>query len=318
MRPGQAIIICSKPASKKGEAMPRKPLFAVDFSPYTEKLLGCAGELAQYGLNEIALLYVLESKKHADYGDHKNPAFEAEKKEAEEHLDNLAKELEQGGIKVRKLLRWGNPAEEIIEAAREEDADLIFLGARGKGFISRAFLGSVSERVVKLADRSVMIQHCRETRDDGGYSCENACSSIFGNILVACDFSKYADSVQPILVDLARTLCTPITLLHVVEGKSDMGYEPLDKFKKEQVKEEMHRLEELSYELSGFCKSVKLDIVNGSPPSAILSYAEEMDASLVILGAFGSRGITPDLLGSVTERVMRKSDRPVMILKSRR
>lgn len=297
--------------------MARRLLFAVDFSPYTEKLLGCASELAQYGLNEIALLYVLESKKHADYGDHKNPAFEAEMKEAEEHLEKLAKELEGGGMKVKRLLRSGSPAREIVSAAGEEDADLIFLGARGKGFISRAFIGSVSERVVKLADRTVMIQHCRENKDHGGYSCENACSSLFGNILVACDFSKYADSVRPILVDLARTLCTPVTLLHVVEGKSDMGYETMDKFRKEQAKEEMRRLEEISYELGDYCKSVRIDVVNGSAPSAILAYAEEMDASLIILGAFGSRGISPDLLGSVTEKVMRKSDRPVMILKSR-
>ncbi len=297
--------------------MARKLLFAVDFSPYTEKLLGCAGELAHYGLNEVAMLYVLESKKHADYGDHKNPAFEAEVKGAEEHLGKLAAELEAGGMKVTRLLKSGTPAQEIVDTAREEDVDFIFLGARGKGFINRAILGSVSERVVKLADRPVMIQHCRVVKDNGGYSCENACSSLFGNILVACDFSKYADSVRPIIVDLARTLCTPMTLLHVVEGKSDMGYEPLDKFKKEQAKEQMARLEDMSYELGYYCKSVKIDVVNGSTPSAILAYAEEMDASLIILGAFGSRGVTQDLLGSVTDKVMRKSERPVLVLKSR-
>jgi nucleotide-binding universal stress UspA family protein len=295
--------------------MARKLLFAVDFSPYTEKLLGCAGELAQYGLNEVALLYVLESKKHADYGDQKNPAFEAEKNEAEEHLDKLADELAAEGMKVTRLLKHGSPAPVIVDTAREEDADLIFLGARGKGFINRAILGSVSERVTKLADRSVMIQHCRVTKDEGGYSCENACTSLFGNILMACDFSKYADSVKPLLMDLASTFCTPITLLHVVEGKSDMGYEPLDKYKKEQATEQMSKLEDLSYELGNYCKSVKMDIVNGSTPSAILAYAEEMDASLVILGAFGGRGASADLLGSVTEKVMRKSDRPVLILK---
>jgi nucleotide-binding universal stress UspA family protein len=296
--------------------MARKLLFAVDFSPYTEKLLGCAGELAVYGLNEIILLYVLESKKHADYGDHKNPAFEAEEREAEEHLAELAGELEEQGMKVEKLLRHGSPAPVIVETAKEEDVDLIFLGAQGKGFLNRAILGSVSERVVKLADRSVMIQHCRVIKDNGGYSCENACSSLFGNILVACDFSKYADSVRPILIDLAKTLCTPITLLHVVEGKNDMGYEVVDKHRKEQVKEEMEKLEEMSYELGDFCKSVRFDIVNGSTPSAILAYAEELDASLIVLGAFGGGGVSASLLGSVTEKVMRKSDRPVLVLKS--
>lgn len=296
--------------------MARKLLFAVDFSPYTEKLLGCAGELAQYGLNEVDLLYVLESKKHADIGDHMNPAFEAEMKDAEEHLGNLANELEAQGMKVTRVLKHGNPAAEIVDTAKEEEADLIFLGARGKGLLGRAFLGSVSEQVVKLADRSVMVQFCRVIKKKKTYSCENVCSSLLGNILVATDFSKYAESVRPLVIDLARTLCTPMTLLHVVEGKSDMGYETLDKFKKEQAKEKMQKLEEMSYELGDFCKNVRMDIVNGDPPSAILAYAKEINASLIIMGAFGARGVTQDLLGSVTERVMRKSERPVMILKT--
>ncbi len=296
--------------------MAQKLLFAVDFSPYTEKLLGCAGELAQVGLNEVVLVYVLESKKHADYGDHKNPAYEAEMKDAERHLGELAGQLEAQGMQVTSLLRSGTPAVEIVEAAKEVDAGLIFLGAQGKGFLNRAILGSVSERVLKLADRSVMIQKCKVIKDDGGYSCEYTCSSLFGNILVASDFSKYAESVKPILIDLARTLCTPITLLHVVEGKSDWAYQAVDKHKKEQVKEEMEKLEAMSYEFGNFCESVNFDIVNGDTPSAILSYAENMEASLIILGAFGSRGVTGDLLGSVTEKIVRKSDRPVLVLKA--
>jgi nucleotide-binding universal stress UspA family protein len=296
--------------------MAQKLLFAVDFSPYTEKLLGCAGELAQYGLNETILLYVLETKKHADYGEHLNPAHEAEMQEAEKHLGELAGTLEQEGLEVEKMLKAGHPAQVIVETAKEEDARLIFMGAHGRGFLDRAFIGSVSEKVLKMADRSVMIQHCRVIKGGGGYSCENACTSLFGNILVACDFSKYSDSVRPILIDLARTLCTPITLLHVVEGKSDMGYEPLDKYKKEQAKDKMEKLEELSYELGDYCESVRFDVVNGSPPSAILAYADEIDASLLIMGAFGNREATSNEVGSVTDKVVRKSGRPVLVLKS--
>lgn len=294
--------------------MERKLLFAVDFSPYTEKLLGCAGELAQAGLKDIALLHVLESRDHAGSG-REDPAFEAEAKGAEERLGDLASRLEAEGMKVDRLLKHGSPAVEIVEAAKEADAGLIFVGAQGKGFLNRAILGSVSERVLKLADRSVLIMHCRVLKGDGGYSCEYACSSLFGNILVASDFSRYADSVKPALLNLARTFCTPTTLLHVVEGKKGMGYEPLNRYKKRQARVEMKKLEEMSYELGDHCRSVKTDIVNGSAPSAILAYAKEMDASLIILGAFGNRGVTTDLLGSVTERVVRRSERPVLVLK---
>jgi len=138
------------------------------------------GRTGPVRLNEVDLLFVLESKKHADLGDHKNPAFEAEMKEAEEHLEKLAVELEADGMKVNRILKHGNPAAEIVETAKEKDADLIFLGARGKGLLGRAFLGSVSEQVVKLADRPVMVQFCRVVKKRKTYSCENVCSSLFG------------------------------------------------------------------------------------------------------------------------------------------
>jgi nucleotide-binding universal stress UspA family protein len=297
--------------------MARKLLFAVDFSPYTEKLLGCAGELGNAGINDVMLLYVLESKRPADYGDHPNPAHVKEMEEAREHLEKLSEALREEGLHVQLMLKAGQPAEVIAETAREEDADLIFLGAHGRGFLERAVLGSTSERVLNRADRPVMIQHCRVNKEEDGYSCENACTSLFGNILVASDFSKYGESVRPLLIDLAKTFCTPITLLHVQEGKYDMGYEVLDRAKKEKVRGKMEKLQDLSYELGDFCESVRIDIVNGDPPSAILAYAEDIDASLIVMGAFGEQGPDNTKLGRVTHKVVRKSERPIMVLKAR-
>lgn len=294
-----------------------KLLFAVDFSPFTEKLVACAGELGAAGLGDVVLLYVLESKKHAEIGDHLNPAHEAELKQAQEHLDKLAGEMEEQGLKVTRMLKTGDPAREIVETAQEEDVGVIFMGAKGKGFLDRALLGSVSSKVLKSADRAVMIQHCRVVKGEGGYSCENACELLFSNILVANDFSHYSELVQPLIVDLASTFCTPMTLLHVIEGKSDMGYEVVYESKKEEAKEEMGKLQQAGYELGDFCESVKYDVVSGSVPSAILAYANEMDASLIVLGAFGNRGVIDTLLGSITEKVVNKSDRPVLVLKAK-
>jgi nucleotide-binding universal stress UspA family protein len=293
-----------------------KLLFAVDFSPYTEKLVACAGELGAAGLRDVILLYVLESKKHAEIGDDLNPAHEAELEQAQEHLDKLGGEMEAQGLKVTKALKTGDPAQEIIQAARDEDVDIIFMGAKGKGPLDRAILGSVSNKVLKSADRSVMIQQCRVVKGEGGYSCENVCELLFSNILVANDFSHYSETVKPLIVDLASTFCTPMTMLHVVEGKSDMGYQVVDKHKKEEAMEEMEKLQQAGYELGDYCESVKYDVVNGSVPSAILAYADDIDASLIVLGAFGKRGIIDTLLGSAAEKVVNKSERPVLVLKS--
>jgi len=51
-----------------------------------------------------------------------------------------------GATDVRTVAREGNPADEILEAARAADADLIVVGRVGKNFLARAILGSVAAR----------------------------------------------------------------------------------------------------------------------------------------------------------------------------
>ena len=62
-----------------------------------------------------------------------------------------------GATDVRTVAREGNPADEILEAARAADADLIVVGRRGKNFLARAILGSVAVRVVELARCDVLV-----------------------------------------------------------------------------------------------------------------------------------------------------------------
>jgi len=295
--------------------MEDKLLFAVDFSPYTEMLLGCAGELAGVGLRKVVLLNVIKAKDYVDYGEEKRPAYIAEKNEAEFRIAGLADGLRELGLEVTWRLISGDPAGVIVEVAREEGAGLIFMGAHGKGFLDRFTVGTVSQDVLRKADRPVLIQHCVEHEGEGGYSCEYACTSLFGNVLVANDFSEYAQRVEPLLEHFSRMICAPTTLLHVQEGKVAGDWEKVDVAREDKAKAEMEKLQLQGHKLSDGCKSIRTEIIKGSPAAAILGYAEEIDASLIVLGAFGQRGIIKGMLGGVTDKVVRGSRRPVMVLK---
>ena len=76
-------------------------------------------------------------------------------------LETLSWGLFRGQIVSRAmLLRSGIPADEIVKAAKELDADFIMIGSRGsflKQKIRRLLMGSTSHRVVKLASCPVMI-----------------------------------------------------------------------------------------------------------------------------------------------------------------
>jgi nucleotide-binding universal stress UspA family protein len=55
------------------------------------------------------------------------------------------------------LIRLGNPVEEILKVADEEDCDVIVLGSHGKGFLKQTFLGSVSSSVLIQTRKPVFV-----------------------------------------------------------------------------------------------------------------------------------------------------------------
>ncbi len=68
---------------------------------------------------------------------------------AEALLARYAWELGSEGVTVKKVIRDGPPAEEILKVAREEDVDLIITGRSCKNFFSRLLKGSVSREIRK-------------------------------------------------------------------------------------------------------------------------------------------------------------------------
>jgi nucleotide-binding universal stress UspA family protein len=55
------------------------------------------------------------------------------------------------------LIRLGNPVEEILRVADEEDCDVIVLGSHGKGLLEQTFLGSVSSSVLLRTRKPVFV-----------------------------------------------------------------------------------------------------------------------------------------------------------------
>jgi nucleotide-binding universal stress UspA family protein len=78
---------------------------------------------------------------------------EASKKLLEQSVQKLTK----AGFTAEPLCYLGNPAEEIMKAASQQQTDLIVMGAKGLGAIARFLLGSVSTRVVQHSSCSVLV-----------------------------------------------------------------------------------------------------------------------------------------------------------------
>jgi nucleotide-binding universal stress UspA family protein len=70
-----------------------------------------------------------------------------------------AERLSGAGLESSAMQRTGDPATEILEAARTDDSDLIIVGSRGHTGVTRLILGSVARNVLLHADASVLVVH---------------------------------------------------------------------------------------------------------------------------------------------------------------
>ena len=88
-------------------------------------------------------------------------------KQAAGRLQQVAASLPQA-LSVTTILRHGDPAEEILRLVRERPVDLICMGARGRGRVTGALLGSVSSAVLHHSPVPVVVLHpSRETGESG-------------------------------------------------------------------------------------------------------------------------------------------------------
>ena len=83
--------------------------------------------------------------------------YDAQRKWAEETLEARAGQIRQAeGVSVRWAIQAGVPFEEIVKAAEQEGADIIVMGTHGRSGLNRLLLGSVAERVIRLASCPVL------------------------------------------------------------------------------------------------------------------------------------------------------------------
>ena len=78
---------------------------------------------------------------------------------AEQILRLAAASLGGTGLAVDSQILSGPPAETLAEAAAAPDVGLVVAGSRGQGAVARVFLGSVSDRLVHICPKPILVVH---------------------------------------------------------------------------------------------------------------------------------------------------------------
>jgi nucleotide-binding universal stress UspA family protein len=219
-------------------------------------------------------------------------AYELILSAAEQHAATNLGRLEalfvDGGVRTRILSPLGSPAAALLDAEREEHADLVVMGTHGRTGPSRFALGSVADRLVREGMQPVLLVRA------AGFS-------GLSSALVMLDGSEVAEEVLPVVEALARR---PIAFVRLFQAVDDPTERPAARA----------YLEGVSGRLAAVDLRTQVEVEVGKP--ATLAGPAAQDSDLIILCTHGRGGFDRFRHGSVAERVVREAVKPVLLVRA--
>ncbi len=297
--------------------MYKRILVPLDGSELAEVALPYAEELAGRLGSEITLVHVYETadaqyeRMHQAYI---QKMVEATKQGAERFLAKSKAKR----VKVKPALLVGHAAEEIVDYADKENADLIIIATHGRSGISRWVLGSVATKVLSAAKRPVALIRAEGVRDSAGEK------GMIKKALVPLDGSRESEAVIPYVEELASGLEAEVVLLHVTAPAYPVYIMPTEPvqipFSEEEVqllrsKAEAY-LEDVGSALKGKGINTKLEVRFGGSADEIIKVADEVGADLVAMSTHGRSGISRWAFGSTADRVLHAGNTPILLVRA--
>ena len=138
-----------------------KILVPTDFSEASVAALKYACTLAEALHAELCVLHTVENAYPLGvYTEYYNPPpdfFQRRDREARERLDALLTAAEQDRYRARMELRHGDPAKQILQYLYEHGAvHLVVMATHGRGGVARLMMGSVADKIVRMAPCPVL------------------------------------------------------------------------------------------------------------------------------------------------------------------
>jgi nucleotide-binding universal stress UspA family protein len=147
---------------------------------------------------------------------------------------------------------------------------------------------------------------------------------MYDRILVPTDGSDVAEAAVEQAVDLAEKYGAEIHALYVADTDAiayGLGTEQVDRIRQGnfgEMQELREEAEAATAHVADLAAEHNLEVVEhhagGRPHAMIADYAEDHDIDLIVMGSHGRAGVRRALLGSVTERTLRSTHTPVLVV----
>ena len=302
----------------------RRMLVPLDGSKTAESALPYARALAERLDADVELLEVVDlggisGSASADEVAKLNNLHASRK--PDEYLTQVAKTFPQGRARFR--VERGTAASIIIDEAAADKETLIIMASHGCSGIHRWLLGSVAEKVLRGTSNPLLLIRASEKAPAEG-------QATLGSIVVPLDGSKLGELALAPALELARSLETEVVLVRAYEFPATAYYRADDfpsgaaafipsyaELVEEMSREAREYLDVKVKEISAREPvRVRAEIIEGPAAERIIDLARNAAGSLIAMSTHGRSGLKRWILGSVTEKVARHAESPILIIRA--
>jgi nucleotide-binding universal stress UspA family protein len=278
-----------------------------DFSEDSDRAVAQALAIAEACGAQVHIVHMIgplePAPKPVGPHDRYKERIEEEIERAKRELDKLGSRYEGAAARIHHYAGDGEPDFGLVETAVEVGAELIIVGSHGRTGYKRVLMGSVSERVVKLAKVDVMVARKRP-------------SGSFKKILVPIDFSAASERALRAAVELVEAPGR-VDVAHYWRPPGHEWRPRGDSEASAKVRSDAEargREWVARYQREGVELTYSQD-KSAAVPGIMTSLERTRDYDLVMLGSHGSRRRDRWLLGSVAERVVHHAPCSVWVLR---
>ena len=290
-------------------------LVPIDGSPFSEHVLPVALDIARRSGARVHLVQVHEAAVPAAQAPDMpvfDATFDRELRHQEElYLLSLADRCVQHGVRAHTELMDGPVCEALTRYAAEVGIDMIVMTTHGRGGISRAWIGSVADALIRRAAVPVLLVRPHTDHDwDAALQARH--------ILIPLDGSPLSESAVRQALILGGLTGAHYTLLRVVPPLPFVthGAQPIldARGARESLDDAAAYLQRVAGMVRAQGATVDISaVVHGVPAQAILDYAARHDVDAIAMATHGRGGWMRFALGSVADTVMRGTTLPIVL-----
>jgi nucleotide-binding universal stress UspA family protein len=231
---------------------------------------------------------------------------------ASNYLETIAGSFQ--GARVRFSVENGKAEELIIDKAAADKNTLIVMATHGRSGIQRWLLGSVADKVLHGSTNHLfLIRATEQGKTDG--------EAPLKKVIVPLDGSPLAEKVLPHVVDLGKKMRLDVALVRTYAlppaiAADEYGAYSEELFNQLEAEAKDYLGEKIKEVEQNGLKNVSSVVDLGYGAEEITALARKTPDNFIAMCTHGRSGISRWVLGSVTERVVRHSGDPVLIIRA--